>query len=366
MNHTQNRQSLHQAMRRQRGLSLIELMIAVLISMLLIGGTIQIFISNKATYRLTEAQSRLQENARFAIMFLTRDIRMAGFIPCGQTTNVANTVNSPDDWWKDFFNSGLNGYEGGVSTFPADFPSVGTSAGDRVTTTDAIVALGGTSVSACVTSHSATAASFTLCGPTSGIDKGDLLMVCDATNSSLFQMSGPNSSAPHTNVVHATGVSGISPGNCTKGLGSPVPSPCTTNGTPYVYGADAQIVKFQATAYFIGISTSGTTNSLYRRTLVNTGGTIAPQSEEIVEGIENMQVLYGEDTDTTPDGVANYYVRANDVTDMANVVSVRITLTASSTDNITESDQTHSVTGATDRRLRRTFTTTIGIRNRLP
>lgn len=350
----------------QSGLSLIELMIAMLISLLLIGGTIQIFISNKATYRLTEAQSRLQENARFAIMFLTRDIRMAGFIPCGRTTNMANTINSSSDWWLDFFNNGLNGYEGGASTFPADFPSVGTTAGDRVTTTDAIVALGGTSVSACVTSHSTSAASFSLCNPTSGIAQGDLLMVCDATNSSMFQMTTPAGTGPHSTIVHnSSSSSSLTPGNCTKGLGFPVDC-TTTNGTPYEYGADAQIVKFQATAYFIGISQSGTTNSLYRRSLENTSGNIAPVSQEIVEGIENMQVLYGEDTDATPDGVANYYVSANNVTDMANVVSVRITLTASTNDNVTTSDQTHSITGATDKRLRQTFTTTIGIRNRLP
>lgn len=349
----------------QSGLSLIELMIAMLISLLLIGGTIQIFISNKATYRLTEAQSRLQENARFAIMFLTRDIRMAGFIPCGRTTNMANTINSSGDWWLDFFNNGLNGYEGGVSTFPTDFPSVGTTAGDRVTTTDAIVALGGTSVTACVSSHNPPSAQFQLCNPTSGIVRGDILMVCDATNSSLFQMTTPSGAGPHNNIVHNTGTA--TPGNCTKFLGSPID--CGTGvSTSYAYGDDAQIVKFQATAYFIGISQSGTTNSLYRRSLETDTSTtsIAPVSQEIVEGIENMQVLYGEDTDATPDGVANYYVSANNVTDMANVVSVRITLTASTNDNVTTSDQTHSITGATDNRLRQTFTTTIGIRNRLP
>ncbi|MFQ5469239.1 MAG: PilW family protein [Gammaproteobacteria bacterium] len=63
----------------QRGITLVELMVALVVSLILLAGVIQIFSSNQATYRLQEALSRLQENGRFAIEHLQKDIRIAGF-----------------------------------------------------------------------------------------------------------------------------------------------------------------------------------------------------------------------------------------------------------------------------------------------
>lgn len=63
----------------QAGLSLIELMIAALLSLLLVGGIIQIFSSTSATFRFTENTSRAQENGRFATDVLARYIRMGGY-----------------------------------------------------------------------------------------------------------------------------------------------------------------------------------------------------------------------------------------------------------------------------------------------
>ena len=78
---------------QQRGLSLIELMVAIVISSLLMAGTIQIFVNNKKTYQVQEAVSRLQENGRFGMQFLTRDIRMADFWGCvGSISKVTNQV----------------------------------------------------------------------------------------------------------------------------------------------------------------------------------------------------------------------------------------------------------------------------------
>ncbi len=66
---------------RQRGLSLVEILVALTISLFLIAGVIQLFIGSKQTYRFNDAQSRLQENGRFAIDRMAWDIRMAGYDP---------------------------------------------------------------------------------------------------------------------------------------------------------------------------------------------------------------------------------------------------------------------------------------------
>jgi len=64
----------------QGGLTLIEIMVALLIGAFLLAGVIQIFIANKQTYRVQENLSRIQENGRFAVDYLSRYIRMAGYV----------------------------------------------------------------------------------------------------------------------------------------------------------------------------------------------------------------------------------------------------------------------------------------------
>lgn len=64
---------------RHYGFTLIELMVALVLSLFLIGGAILISTSGKATYTDAEKLSRAQESIRFASDFLIRDIRNAGF-----------------------------------------------------------------------------------------------------------------------------------------------------------------------------------------------------------------------------------------------------------------------------------------------
>ncbi len=78
---------------RQQGISLIEIMIGLLLSLVLVGGVIQIYISNKQTYFLQDELSRLQENGRFATEILQRVIRGAGF-QNGQAFVTATTTDS--------------------------------------------------------------------------------------------------------------------------------------------------------------------------------------------------------------------------------------------------------------------------------
>lgn len=64
---------------KQGGLTLIELMVAVLLGVILVGGVLLIHLSGRATFIDTERLSRIQENVRFASDYVIRDIRNAGF-----------------------------------------------------------------------------------------------------------------------------------------------------------------------------------------------------------------------------------------------------------------------------------------------
>ena len=63
----------------QRGLTLIELMIAALLAIFLVGGILLLHLSGRATFIDSEQLSRIQENVRFASDYMIRDIRNAGF-----------------------------------------------------------------------------------------------------------------------------------------------------------------------------------------------------------------------------------------------------------------------------------------------
>ncbi|MDX1695195.1 MAG: PilW family protein [Ketobacteraceae bacterium] len=69
----------HSVKQNQSGLSLVELMIAMTLGLLLLGGVLQFFVSSKRTFLHTEVFGKMEENGRFALDFLARDIRMAGY-----------------------------------------------------------------------------------------------------------------------------------------------------------------------------------------------------------------------------------------------------------------------------------------------
>lgn len=63
--------------RRQRGITLVEMMIAITVGLILIAGIVQLFVSNKKAYRIQEAANVLNENARYAANQIEYHLRMA-------------------------------------------------------------------------------------------------------------------------------------------------------------------------------------------------------------------------------------------------------------------------------------------------
>ncbi|MFW6236686.1 MAG: PilW family protein, partial [Desulfovibrionales bacterium] len=67
---------------RERGASILEVVVAVVIGLLVLAGVYKIFQGNSLSYRTQEAAARIQENGRLAVELLSRDIRMAGYRGC--------------------------------------------------------------------------------------------------------------------------------------------------------------------------------------------------------------------------------------------------------------------------------------------
>ncbi len=64
---------------KSRGFTLIELMVALLLGLLLSGAIISVFLEGKNNFVQDDEVARVQENGRYALRLLSREIGMAGF-----------------------------------------------------------------------------------------------------------------------------------------------------------------------------------------------------------------------------------------------------------------------------------------------
>jgi type IV pilus assembly protein PilW len=327
----------------QTGFTIIELMVAMVLGVVLIGGFVNIFISSQQAFRTNEGLARIQENGRVASELLLREIRQAGATACG-TKVVANVLEpgGSTSWWSDWTAGAVRAYDGTFSGV-----TIGSGTAQRVSGTDVLVLLSTTAMDGVgIDSHNGTAASFKLSTNNHGLEDGDVAMVCDKETAAVFQVTNANSS--NDTVVHNTGNT-VSPGNCSKGLG--YPTVCTTNGNTKTF-AGGTMAKFTGSFWYVGNNGRGT-QSLYRQTHDNA----TPQ--EVVEGVQNFQVDFVT-ADTTagnaltaawqaPASVANWTDTATN-----RVVAVRVTLTLQSNEAVTTDAQ----------RLQRTFVHVVRLRNR--
>ena len=358
---------------QQQGLSMIELMVALLIGSLLTAAVLQMFLGSRTTYVMQNALAAMQENARFAIDLMSRDLRKAGYIGCSANTTLANTL-------RDATNSDAIYAQYDLTAPVAMEDNFVVASGTEIPLPTGVTPVAGTDVvsvkfadgegSCTVESHVATSATIR-CYANHDYQKGQVLLISDCAHSALFQQSNTVNSGSQTKQInHNTGQA--TPGNCTKGLGLPMDC-SSTQGTAYTFPSGASVQLFKSYAYYIDDNVFGSP-ALYRTALSLTNGAAGLEAQELVEGVENMQITYGIDTDD--DGDADYYVAADtngdgtEDLDVTEVVAIRISLLMRSIeDNVLSSAQTYSYNGAsvtaTDRRLRKVFTATITLRNRV-
>lgn len=347
----------------QMGFSIVELMIAMVLGLVLMAGVIQVFITSKQTFNLNEEMNWIQENARYSAGFLAEDLRMAGYYGCAsRASSIANVLNNPSSSWVTDFSKGVFGYDGNASSFPSSTfsqPSITNFSPATFPKSDVFTVHKADFDNAFqVTGHNANSAVIDVQG-THAFGQGTILIVSDCNHTAIFQTTGNQ-----TNKVNHNKGNSVSPGNCTKGLGLPVV--CSANGTGYTYKDDAFIMQAIGHAYFVAAASNGVP-SLFRRTLQSGGTTTVDQ--ELVQGVENLQVMYGVDSDD--DGIPNRYLRADQVASAdwaTRVISVQLTMLLRSMTELASAPQQISYLGVSytpnDRFVRRVFSTTVKLRNR--
>jgi type IV pilus assembly protein PilW len=328
------------------GFTLIELMVAMLLGLIVIGGVVSVFLANQRTYRTNQALGDVQDGSRIAFELMARDIRNAGLNPCNNGDRMANVLNnSGTDWWANWANA-LRGYSGNQGD-PATGSVFGTAQGQRVANTDSVQVLGAIDDGMSVAEDKEPAANFKLNDKTTNLQSGDIVIVCDPDHAVMVQISNYNNNT--VTFVHNTGNT-VNPGNCSKGLG--YPSDCSsTNGNLYQFGNNSQIAKLGAADWYIG-NNPVKGRSLYRIALA------APDAKENVF-LGTPQEMVRDVTDM----VINYhakgsasFVKASLITNWALVDAVQVTLTLQSADQRAGTDV---------KPLTRTFTATTTVRNRV-
>lgn len=76
--------------RSNRGFGLIELLIALALSLVVVLGVVQVFIAAKNTYISQNAAAAMQEDARFVLSKMIQEIRMVGMFGCLGTITDAS------------------------------------------------------------------------------------------------------------------------------------------------------------------------------------------------------------------------------------------------------------------------------------
>ena len=325
------------------GFSIVEFMIAISLGAILVATAGTVYISNKKTFNIQTELARIQENARFAIYFLNKEIRMAGYQGCinDKIVEITNRVDNPGTMVN--FDEPILGYQGNDASFSPTLP--GHLTGKPVTGSDVIEIRKATNTNVQLKQSMNRTNNPVLVYDRFDIQAGDVLMISDCRVADIF-VAGANSNA--TAITHTN-------------------SNNTSNDLSTAYVAGANLMKFAYQSFYV--KNTGRTNAdnqpIFALYFMDTDG----NETELVEGVERMSISYG--VDNNNDLTADQYMNATGV-EAANkwddVISTKINLLIATTENVVASPQTYQFDGVaytpTDRRLRREWQTFINLRNR--
>ena len=380
----------HVKISKQKGLTLVELLIAAVLGLLIVGIVGSMYVTSVGGFRSSRELSRVQENTRFAFHFLQQSFRQAGYSQCGNSLTQDYSLLTDNN--NSSFNGGVIGWEFngtdvgetydlsanlgvGVATdwgsqagaptlaeFIAEVANAPLKGSDIIAVTleqerNDIAVDGTTSDTIDVTVDGAAVGT--------GIPERAILKIGTCFERNVFSK---------TNASDTDGLEAASGGGNIDLTARPNGSNALALPFSTVWDEDTKVFADVMTIYYIGEGESGLP-ALYRMES-ECGFQIADCEEigieavELVEGVENMQILYGVDSDD--DGVVNQYFSADATTfDFNNVVSLRFSLLMRSDENSEDVDTNTytladkiNINPTNERILRYVTSSTIELRNR--
>ena len=316
--------------RFQAGFSVVELMIAMLLSMALAGAIISVFVNNNYSFKQDENIGRMQDDARFALREIAFDLSMAGH-------------------YADLHIPGSVSYDGGL-TIGADCGPSG-QANWMYLATEAGTG-NNLSIMAVDNATNATVAAAHSCFIGGELREGTDVVAIKRVAGAEANVLSANGAYLRTNGTVGVLFSGIAP-----------------TAPPVVVAAPRADWAFRPSIYYIRqfANTPGDNiPTLCRKALSGAGPGMT--TECLATGIENLQIEYG--IDTSQDGHPNVYMTSPTLTQMQDVVAARIFLISRTTEIDTRyvNNKTYSISNTPDfvpgdNFHRRVFSTSVSIQN---
>lgn len=344
------------ALKAQAGLSLVELMVAITLSIVLVLGLVQVFAASRASYVMAQGMARAQEGGRFAVEYLQRDARMVGHMGC--VNDQSHLMSSLPSFGELFltdrnnfdslpvrpyasalrFDFAVQGYEAkgsgpGDSLSLAATPVAGAPDGDwtvalpdllRVSAAEPAPVKG----SDVLVIRSLSAESAQVNGLTVSADGSEASILVDGAGWASMKRNGAQpgllaiADCRSATVFHVDGVKEPGGGadvtlSVLAGGGKSELNRSAFNVRDSIDPSLMQIRVYRADslAYYVGVGAGAdATPALYRMRYAVAPGAKAIQRdiEELVPGVETLQLLYGQDNSAkqTPAGVPTGYIDA--------------------------------------------------------
>lgn len=329
-----------------RGFTMIELLLALAIGSLLLTSLTQVVMASKATYRLQHGLSEVQGAGRLALDLLSEDIRMSGFSGCStsqrhslQSTLTPSRRESLVNNFQNYALEGLDDYQGDGLRYAADRPFANRSRRSQpVAGTDALIVRRPVGMPLHLLTQSTQTPGYLrvqLTTEDAPWDVGDLVLISDCHRGRLFEVSALRQQNGILEVSYTGTWASQEPG----------------------FHPGAQLYRLDTHLYYIRQGSRGFGTSLY----LKEGGSNNPP-QELIEGAEDLQLLYGVGQRRSRGMALKHFLSATQVESgqlWDQVVSVRLHLRLASLEPHlvpTEADG--------DGRLRRDFTTLVTLRNR--
>ena len=333
-----------------RGVTLIELMIALALGAIVSLGAVQLFDASQRSASLGEGQARLQENGRFALAFLREAVRSAGLAPCtGLMPTLRSTLrgSAGDEPPPRFaLGAGLSGYDGGRQGFAPSLTGndLGLNADNLRAGSDVLVVRGFQGEGLRLVSDMPQPSSVLFTEPPADpalFVSGAVLLISDCRRGTIFQLQSAGTTGQGFRLTRTRGAN-PSPGNFTTDL--------YFDGSPFAAGATIQAISVRS--FFIAPGVGENNRGDAPPTLYHKG---VGAAEALVEGVEDLQLRFAVDQDG--DGVPEQYLSAGSVADFATVRAVELSVLATSVDAV--SDEGDGI-------LRQRFSQVIALRNQPP
>lgn len=292
----------------QAGVSLIELMIALVIGAIVILAVVQVFIGSQRNFRANDSLSRVQEVGRFALEDLQHEIRMTGHMGCVNGPSrlrnndlynhlpgtVNGTVFTGNHWVSDF-RLPIQGFEA-TNTAPGNTLTLATAPATWTPTLPAFL--------------------------TGKVSAGSDVVVVRYIGPEAIPITAitaganPTVTIPAANSADLINGEAYALGDCSKvSLIVPTSVATTTFVANGVTGAEpysaseSYVYRVHMVAYYVGTNASGG-SSLYRMEMRPNG--VAPTIDELHEGVLSLQAAYGWDARAPlPDGAVDAFITGN-------------------------------------------------------